>query len=213
MKRFVTCLTTFIRRPCGGVRILVFIVLTGSLCILAVFAETTAEPSRILPVLKQATDIAGIDPNTIITAKPETEVDILADPNKIESAIKEFEGLDKELAEVKRKSGDEIRQWFDKEPDNKTNLAKAAHENVTEEIMFIRKLAVEEGAKKTTAAIDGLLLSRQERYDRLIIRLQEEEKKELRRTRTTRDRYRPGQRYPQERRTRGQRPEEDAGQK
>ncbi len=211
MKRFVTCLTTFIRRPCGGVKISVLILLTGSLCIMAAFAGTTADPSRLLSTPNQPTDVAGIEPNAIIAAKPEAEVDPLADPNKIEAAIKAFEGLDKELAELKRKSGEEIRQWFNKEDDNKTNLAKAAHEQSKEELMFIRKLAVEEGAKKTTAAIDGLLLSRQERFDKLIEKFQEE-KRELRRTRTTRDRYRPGQRSPQERRTRGRQSEESTGQ-
>jgi len=188
------------------------VLLIASLGLMIVFAEAAVSPSQLVPEPNQPTVSAEAKPNKTTTApEPNTIADILADPNKIESAIKEFEGLDKELAELKKEGVDEMRQWFSKEADSRTALAKAAHENATEEIMFIRKLAVEEGAKKTTAAIDGLLLSRQERYDKLIVRLQEE-KKELRRTRTTRDRYRPGQRYPQDRRTRGQQSEEATGQ-
>ncbi len=192
--------------------ILALVLLAGSFCIMAAFAGTTNNSSQPSSALKQATDTEGKDPNTTIDARPKTEADILADPNEIESAIKEYEGLDRQLTELKRRSGDEIRQWFGKEGDNRTVLARAAYENVTEEMMFIRKLAVEEGAKKTIAAIDGLLLSRHERFDRIIERLQEEEQKELRRTRSPRDRYRPGQRYPQDRRTRGRQSEGATGQ-
>ncbi len=43
------------------------------------------------------------------------------------------------------------------------SLVKAMHSQAGVELELIRKLAAEEGAKKTIAAIDGLLLNRQER--------------------------------------------------
>jgi hypothetical protein len=91
-------------------------------------------------------------------------VDILADPNEIRVRVKTFEGLEKALDEVAGKSKSEMRHWQQKRYDNRTLLIKAVQKQFEDEIGFIRKAAVDEEAKKTTAAIDSMLPKRQERF-------------------------------------------------
>jgi hypothetical protein len=50
------------------------------------------------------------------------------------------------------------------------------HQQVLAEISSVRIVAVEEKAKKTTAAIDGLLLARQERFVKLTNKMEEEKR-------------------------------------
>ena len=45
---------------------------------------------------------------------------------------------------------------------------------ITAEFKFLRELAIKEGAAKTTAAIDGILLDRQERFKDVIEKLEKE---------------------------------------
>jgi len=72
---------------------------------------------------------------------------------------------------------EQIRLWSQATPDNKLELAKAIDPQIQAEISSIRTIAVEEKAKKTTAAIDGLLLARKERFDVLVIKMAEEKRK------------------------------------
>ena len=72
---------------------------------------------------------------------------------------------------------EQIRLWSQATPDNKLDLAKAIQPQIQAEIGYIRTIAVEEQAKKTTAAIDGLLLARKERFDVLVIKIAEEKRK------------------------------------
>ena len=148
---------------------------------------------------------------TMTTAQTTTEakVDILADPNEIKARIMTFEGLEKALKDVDRRSQSEVREWFQRRIDNRIRLANAVERQVKAEISFIRKLAVEE-AKKTTAAIDGVSVSRQKRLRQLIKTIKQESRgsRQVRGTRSrSRSRY-PStrQRYPQDMRTRGQTP-------
>jgi len=189
MKRFVISLS---------------ILLTAYLGIMTTLAEITVNPSLLMPAPNQLTVDADVDPDKT-TAAPKPKTEPLADPNRIEAAIKAFEGLQEELNELNKNSAGETRQWLQKETDNRMPLAKANHEHIMAELMFIRKLTVEEGAKKTTAAIDGLLLNRQQQFDKLIEKFQEE-RRELRRERTTRSRHSPSQRSPHDRQTRGRAP-------
>ena len=94
-------------------------------------------------------------------------VDILADPNEIKARIKTFEGLEKALAEVAGKSQSEMRQWQQKRYDNKTLLVRTVQKQFEDELGFVRKVAVEEKAKKTTEAIDSLLTRRKERLKKV----------------------------------------------
>jgi hypothetical protein len=103
------------------------------------------------------------------------------DPNKVKAAVKAFEGLEKELKTVDRMGIREMRGWTAKQSTSSPILAKAVYQQVEAELNFARKIAIEEKAAKTTVAIDGLLVSRNERLDKLA-KTMLEEKRKLRRT-------------------------------
>jgi hypothetical protein len=90
----------------------------------------------------------------------------------------------------------EIRQWLQADED-KTNLAEAVHQQLRLEIESVRGVAVEEEAKKTTAAIDGVLLYRQMRFEALIQKMEEEQQTLRQQTQTQDPRTRGRSRYPQ----------------
>lgn len=113
------------------------------------------------------------------------QVNILADPNEIKSRIKTFDGLEKELKVVADKSQDELRHWPQSRYDNRTTLARSIDKQVDEELQYVRKVAVKESAKKTTAAIDNLLKIRQERYTKVNREILQQ-KREARQTTSTR---------------------------
>jgi hypothetical protein len=92
---------------------------------------------------------------------------------------------------------EQMRLWLQTTQDSKLELARAIHPQIQAEMSSIRAIAVEEKAKKTTAAIDGLLLARKERFDKLVIKM-EEEKRKLQEAQSLRNRTNdPGQAYQQ----------------
>lgn len=105
--------------------------------------------------------------SSITTSQTTTQLNILADPNEIKSRIKTFAGLEQELKLVADKSQDELRYWPQSRIDNRTTLARSIDKQAEEELQYVRKVAVNESAKKTTAAIDELLKSRQERQTKV----------------------------------------------
>ena len=132
-------------------------------------------------------------------------LDILADPNEIKARIKTFEGLEKALEEITSKSRLEKGAWLQSKIDNRTSLSRAIEDQVKGELTFVRKIAVEEKAEKTTKAIDGVLSSRQQQYEKVHRELLVQ-KRDLKETtsfrgrsrarspsRSTRGRYPPGQ--------------------
>jgi hypothetical protein len=54
----------------------------------------------------------------------------------------------------------------------RVDLAKRVQAQSRLELAFIRKLAVEEGAAKTTAVIDKLLLDRQQRFENIFKKME-----------------------------------------
>ena len=72
---------------------------------------------------------------------------------------------------------EQMRLWLQATPDNKLELAKQIHPQMQAELSSIRTIAVEENAKKTTAAIDGVLLARQQRFDELVKKVEEQRRK------------------------------------
>lgn len=103
----------------------------------------------------------------------------VADPNAIRAKIEEFEGLDEALEQINKEGKGETREWT-RRTEDKLELALAVQKQITAEFNFLRELAVEEGAVKTTAAIDGMLLDRQERFKDVIEKF-EKERERLRR--------------------------------
>jgi hypothetical protein len=74
----------------------------------------------------------------------------------------------------------EIDQWLQadvQDYNNKVTLFTAVNEQIQHDLGLIRQVSEQEEAKKTTAAIDGLLLARKLRYDELNRYIQEEKAK------------------------------------
>ena len=116
------------------------------------------------------------------------------DPNKVYAAIKAFPGLDKQLAQVGRGSRNEVTEWLRLQDsladatasDNRSRLSREIQKQVELELAFLRKLATEEGAKKTVAAIDGVLLYRQSRLEKLSVKMEEDRRAARARASSTR---------------------------
>lgn len=109
------------------------------------------------------------DPNAVIDPNMPT------DPNIILEKIQEFRGLDRDIKQVSGRGRTESREWT-RPNKNNTNLdlARTVNDQVTEEFKFIRELAAEEGAAMTVAAIDGLMLERQERFKEVTEKLEKD---------------------------------------
>ena len=101
-------------------------------------------------------------------------IDPLSATNRPARPTRPAEQLDKETQ-------DEIDLWLNANFEDKEDLAKATHERIRAEITVVRVLAVDEKAKKTTAAIDGLLLARQIRFETLLKKM-EQDKQALQQT-------------------------------
>jgi len=100
---------------------------------------------------------------------------------------------------------EQIRLWLQATPDKKLDLAKAVHPQIQAEMTSIRAIADEEKAKKTTAAIDGLLLARKERFDKLLLTIEEEQRKQQERLQAEQSQYNRNTDNLQQQTTRGTR--------
>ena len=96
------------------------------------------------------------------------DVNTATDPNAVKVRVKMFPGLEKALTSIDKQGQNEIRLWMYSRVDNRIGQVRGVQKQVKAELDFVRKLAAEERAVKTTAAIDGVLFVRKERYDRLL---------------------------------------------
>lgn len=78
------------------------------------------------------------------------------------------------LTDGSRNNEIEVSVWMQRDPEGRIDLADAVHNQVAGQIVSIRRIAVVEKANKTTAAIDGVLLDRQKRLDKLVQVLEKE---------------------------------------
>ncbi|MDH4238657.1 MAG: DUF6263 family protein [Phycisphaerae bacterium] len=146
------------------------------------FQDTTRRSSS----RRSRQDMTGTQTITKVTMKlPFT------DPNTVKAKIKTFEGLEIELKTIDRLGIREMRGWTARQSASSPILAKAVYQQVAEELNFARKIAFEDKASKTTVVIDGLLVTRNERLDKISKKMVEE-KRNLRRaeSRTSRTRTR-----------------------
>ncbi|MHC4641498.1 MAG: ankyrin repeat domain-containing protein [Planctomycetota bacterium] len=132
--------------------------------------------------------------NTVTTNKVTMKLPF-TDPNIVKAKIKTYQDLEEELKNVDKMGLRETRGWTTRQSASSLVLVKAVYKQVSDELDFTRKIAIEENAAKTTIAIDGLLVNRHERFDR-VVKAMQEEKKRLRteqreelRTSRTRSRY------------------------
>jgi hypothetical protein len=133
--------------------------------------------------VNKKTDDAAVDANTAAHTNVVAEVNTITetnkipdinatDPNSVRTRIEKFEGLGGALEQINAGGGEEIREWTRGRLDDRLELALAMQKQITAELKFLRELAVKEGAAETTAAIDGLLLDRQERFKGVIDELE-----------------------------------------
>jgi hypothetical protein len=120
------------------------------------------------------------DANVVADANTVADANAVADPNAVRAKIEKFEGLAKALKQIDVASSDEISKWT-LGREEKLDLALAVQKQITAEFNFLRELAVKEGAAKTTAAIDGILLDRQERFKDVVEKLEKETERYRRR--------------------------------
>lgn len=101
--------------------------------------------------------------------------------SSVRSRMSATDRADESQEQVDPETENEISQWLQTTVDNKEDLANTVNEQLMIELTSIRTIAVEEEAKKTTAAIEGLLLSRQERFEELALKMVElRQKQQLR---------------------------------
>jgi hypothetical protein len=194
--------------------IIICVLISASLGLLVASAQTTDRitgritgPNEPNTVNAYEQDTARRARRTVERRNVEAEVEeILADPNTIIANIKEFEGLEDELNQLDDDSSEEERAWLQDRIDNRVQLARDVQRQIQAELMLLRRLASEEGAKKTMAAIDGLLQNRHRRMEHITARIEEERREE--RQQTQDQRYDSRRRQP---RMRGRQPR-DAGQ-
>jgi hypothetical protein len=111
------------------------------------------------------------DPNVVIDPNMPT------DPNVILEKIQEFKGLDRDIKQATAGARTESREWTRPNKETNLELARAVNDQVIEEFKFIRELAAEEGAAMTVAAIDGLMLERQERFEQVTKKLEQDQER------------------------------------
>lgn len=122
------------------------------------------------------------------------DANIPGEPNAEDLQAKMLEDIEKAFEELKRGSQKEERGWLQLKAEKKTELVKAVQKQLLDELNVLREIAVEEGAVKTTAAIDKLLGDRQERFKKVFERMEAEnekmQRKEQLRNRRSRERDR-----------------------
>ena len=106
--------------------------------------------------------------------KQTTDVNNAVDSNKTPIDTEDEEK--KELSLIDQESKKEVREWLNRRAENRIALAKAVQKQVDAELKFLRKIAVEEGAEKTIQAVDQLLAARNQRFEKVIKKMQAEQK-------------------------------------
>jgi len=187
--------------------VLISIFLVAFFSLIYAFAQPAK--SELPPSMRRTTEPEETEREhklTKDTNEPAPDVNSVVDandPNAVKAAYQMFAGLEEALEHLNGIAEKETREWMRGKSEDRTNLAKAVEEQIVGELTFIRKLAVEEKAAKTTAAIDGLLMMRKERFDATMGKIEElrkrEEKREKDRDRNDTERRRERDRTPRRR--------------
>jgi hypothetical protein len=154
------------------------LVISTSILLVAFFSFTPAfgqppEDRSPQPMEQKEKPAKELEHKKTADANKVADANAITDPNAVRAKIKEFEGLGEALEKINTESSDEISKWtLGKE--EKLDLVLAMKKQITAEFKFLRELAIKEGAVKTTAAIDGILLDRQERFKDVIEKLEKE---------------------------------------
>ena len=161
-----------------GLIILISVLLISSFGLIPIFAEAADKTSESAAGAQQGPRVEDPARKGVAGINQVADTNTVADSNAPEVKPRWLEELEEALGEVNQQSQQEMREWMRGEVEHKMNLAIAVQEQVTAELNFIRELAVEEGAVKTTEAIDRLLASRDERLGEIVKKMEEERRRE-----------------------------------
>jgi hypothetical protein len=170
------------------------ILLIASFSITPAFGKTDAnspQPQAKEAPAKEPEVKKTVDANKVITAPADankitapaadanktTVANEITYPNAVRAEIAKYAGLDSALEKIDKSSENEIKEWTKGKLDDRLDLVLAVRKQITEELTFLKELAVKEGAVKTAAAIDGVLLARQERLKGVTEELEKESKR------------------------------------
>jgi len=106
--------------------------------------------------------------------KQTADVNNVVDPNKTQ--IDKEDETEKALLHIDQEGKKEVREWLNRKVENRIALAKAVQRSTIAELTLLRQLAVEEEAEKTVQAVDQLLAARNKRFEKIIKKLQAEQK-------------------------------------
>jgi len=141
------------------------ILLIASFSVITTFAATEDKNSQPAEKAEQRTRLKKRLRQRAIDIKSITDANAVAEPN---AAKRKSGELDKTLERINRQGQKEIREWGRGGTDhNRMDLAKAVQKQIITELNYLRRLATKEGAVKTTQAINRLLTSRRERFEKI----------------------------------------------
>ena len=106
--------------------------------------------------------------------KQTADVNNVVDPNKPQ--IDKENETEKSLLHIDQEGKKEVREWLNRKVENRIALAKAVQRSTIAELTLLRQLAIEEEAEKTVQAVDQLLAARNKRFEKIIKKLQAEQK-------------------------------------
>ncbi len=162
--------------------------------------EVAVKPDADAEKIATDTDAEKIvtDANAISDANATLDANAPFDPNAIEER---FPDVAKAVSIAARSGRKEATGWRSLKAEGGADLLKSAREQITAELNLIRKFAEEEGAVKTKAAIDLLLIDRADRFEKIIEKLEREEERLQERKQRSQDRE-GRRRIPRERESR-----------
>jgi len=109
--------------------------------------------------------------------------DFVIDANEIREQLAKLTVLQAPLKAVDANSESEQRAWIARRSDNRTLLIRAVQKQFEEEMVFVKRVAVEEKAAKTTKAVDDLVAGRKLRYEQIGQELREQRRQALQESR------------------------------
>lgn len=104
------------------------------------------------------------------------------DPNEVKSRVEKFEGLKEILEPLSTERKNEEREWLNGPIEERSRLGRLVQQQFLAELETIRKCAVDEGAAKTVAAVDSILLARRTQFEDVNKKIQLARKRQLRQT-------------------------------
>lgn len=115
----------------------------------------------------------------VVGVASQLPADFVIDPNVIVEQLKKLAVLEAPLKAVDANSESEQRAWTTRRSDNRTLLLRAVQKQFEEEMVFVKRLATEEKAAKTSKAVDDLVAARKKRYERIGGELREQRRQSM----------------------------------